>query len=203
MFKADDNVKRIRGSAGDLPVGTICTVVKCKGISVWLKGYTGCYNKSYFELVPEVDPFAELKQALADGKIIQLFNCGDWVDVPADLVGWARPDVDYRIKPEPAKPHVHAELIHAWVADPTIVFQRNNGTGWVDQVNPHWWPSYAYRIKPSAEDLAKVAELENLLKLNKTELDLVKSELRQGIAREYTLVDSIILTQAELVKLQE
>ena len=48
------------------------------------------------------DPYAELKKALADGKVIQGINFGGgWVDLHSDSIGWADIPENYRIKPEP------------------------------------------------------------------------------------------------------
>ena len=48
------------------------------------------------------DPYAELKKAIADGKVIQGINFGGgWVDLHSDRIGWADIPENYRIKPEP------------------------------------------------------------------------------------------------------
>lgn len=46
------------------------------------------------------DPYAELKKAHADGRVIQLYDSGRWHDLPDPT--WGEPVDQYRIKPEPA-----------------------------------------------------------------------------------------------------
>ena len=48
------------------------------------------------------DPYADLKKAQADGKVIQGVDYdGGWVDLRPDCIVWASSPDKYRIKPEP------------------------------------------------------------------------------------------------------
>lgn len=62
--------------------------------------------------------------------------------------------------------HKHADLIIAWANGAQIqrrdshygVFTRKHYEDWVDVANPQWNPSALYRIKPSTEAEAIMAE---------------------------------------------
>lgn len=52
--------------------------------------------------VEEPDPYAELKAAHAAGKVVQVIDCGRWLDLPTP--NWCEPVGRYRIKPTESAP---------------------------------------------------------------------------------------------------
>ena len=48
------------------------------------------------------------------------------------------------------KPHKHADLIKAW-ADGAEIQCHYEDYGWLDNLNPYWWESSNYRIKPKEQ----------------------------------------------------
>lgn len=100
------------------------------------------------------DLYAELKAAHAAGKVVQVIDCGKWLDLPTP--NWCEPVGRYRIKPaesakpEPADPYAELKAAHATGK----VIQWFNGTTWLDLIkpvdpNPLWLhPAKDLRIKP-------------------------------------------------------
>jgi len=103
-----------------------------------------------YRIAEEKDPYAELKKAYAEGKVIQM-NFGttkhpDWVDwVNPD---WTNPITLYRIKPESEeKDDPYAELKKAYEEGSTI--QIHTKQGWEDIPEPYWQAEVEdYRVKP-------------------------------------------------------
>jgi len=62
--------------------------------------------KAFLEKL-EADPFADLKKAHAEGRVIQALICGTWGQVSAPT--WDYPRNTYRIKPEPETFEAHGK----------------------------------------------------------------------------------------------
>ena len=102
-FKVDDKIKRNTMSVLSVKVGDILTLVEGETNlnKAQLSIDDNIYSTAYFELVPKVDPFAELKQAQKEGAVIQLWIDTYWADW--SNVDWTAKIENYRIKPEPIK----------------------------------------------------------------------------------------------------
>ena len=65
----------------------------------WRDATSPTWHYDFEWRVKPIDPYAELKQAHAEGKVIQVFDVGEWFD---DIYfKWNYPPDRYRVKPAP------------------------------------------------------------------------------------------------------
>ena len=108
IFKVGDVVRRIKDPAGDLPVGTICTVEKIKNNAIYVNAVEGGYSECFFEFVSRPAPVVphvhcDLIKQWADGAVIEYMDYDRFWSL-ARTPRWAL-HVEYRVKPaEPVEP---------------------------------------------------------------------------------------------------
>ena len=83
------------------------------------------------------DPYAELKEAQAAGKVIQFHSMGAcWLDCTDDVEpSWSYPPERYRVKPEPTTKKV--KLLAWWDGDQLFKLKEGTRPKWGATRQPH------------------------------------------------------------------